>query len=185
MEKVLLHCCCAPCSSAIIEWMQNNLIQPVIFYFNPNIYPLDEYLKRKNECIRYANAKNVEFIDGDYNHAEWLEKIKGYETCRERGDRCLQCFKTRLQATAHLAEQMNIPLFTTTLSASRWKSYEQIVEAGAFAESMVENTRFWNKNWKKGGLSERRRILLLENEFYNQDYCGCEFSFNTRNVQRK
>lgn len=176
MKKVLLHCCCAPCSAPIIEWMQNNNISPVLFFYNPNIYPIGEYLKRKQEWSKYAQLKKLEFIEGDYNHNAWLNKISGFENQPERGLRCLLCFKMRLEATSLLASKLNIPTFTTTLAGSRWKSFKQIVEAGNFSASSIDGVQFWDKDWKKGGLTERRKALLLENNFYNQQYCGCEFS---------
>ena len=77
--RVLLHTCCAPCSSAIIEWMMGNDIRPTIYYCNPNIYPLDEYLKRKNECSRYAESLGLEIVDADYDHEEWLCRVSGLE----------------------------------------------------------------------------------------------------------
>lgn len=175
-EKVLLHVCCAPCSAAIIEWMVANGTTPVLFYFNPNIYPLDEYETRKTECSRYARSLGLEIIDGDYNHISWLKKVAGFEQEPERGRRCLECFKMRLLVTAHLAEELKIERFATTLASSRWKSLEQIAEAGHWAAARYNNVSFWEKNWRKNGLSERRRILLAENNFYNQQYCGCEFS---------
>ncbi|WP_294083942.1 epoxyqueuosine reductase QueH [Proteiniphilum sp. UBA5384] len=176
MEKVLLHCCCAPCSAAIIEWMMMHDMRPTLFYFNPNIFPEEEYLKRKNECTRYAESLGLEIIDGDYDHAEWLQRIKGLENEPERGNRCRRCFEIRLQATALLAAQSGFPVFTTTLASSRWKNLVHIFEAGNRAASTVENVTFWDKNWRKEGLTERRNILLQENNFYNQQYCGCEFS---------
>jgi len=156
--------------------MLNNEFTPTLFFFNPNIYPTEEYLKRKEECIRYAKQLGLDLIDGDYNHNHWLQCVKGLEDQPERGLRCLECFKMRLKATAQIALERNIPLFTTTLTGSRWKSYQQIVEAGNWAASFASGTEFWDKDWKKGGLTERRKILLQENEFYNQLYCGCEFS---------
>ncbi|MBD8388912.1 epoxyqueuosine reductase QueH [Dysgonomonas sp. BGC7] len=176
MEQVLLHCCCAPCSAPIIEWMCNNEVEPILFFFNPNIYPQEEYLKRKEECMSYAKSLGLKFIDGDYDHKSWLEKIKGLETEPERGRRCCQCFSIRLEATAILTSELQIKKFSTTLLGSRWKSREQILDAGLGAISLVNNVLFWDKDWRKGGLTERRKILLQENDFYNQQYCGCEFS---------
>ena len=90
--KVLLHTCCAPCSSAIIEAMMKNGITPVIYYCNPNIYPVEEYEIRKNECKRYAEALGLEIVDADYDHDNWLLQMKGLEDEPERGGRCLKCF---------------------------------------------------------------------------------------------
>ena len=174
--RLLLHTCCAPCSAAIIEWLLNREITPTLFFFNPNIYPFEEYEKRKNELKKYAQSLNIDFIDRDYDHSFWIEKIKGLENQPERGTRCLECFKMRLFATAQLASEKKLSHIATTLASSRWKSLEQIAEAGNLATTHFPQITFWEKNWRKDGLSERRNILLKENNFYNQQYCGCEFS---------
>jgi predicted adenine nucleotide alpha hydrolase (AANH) superfamily ATPase len=150
--------------------------EPTIFFFNPNIWPRGEYLTRKEECVRYAEQLGVDFIDGDYDHDEWLALVAGLENEPERGARCAECFGIRLRTTALLASQRGFRRFTTTLSGSRWKNFAQIVEAGNRAAELVSGVEFWDKDWKKGGLTERRAILLRENGFYNQQYCGCEFS---------
>lgn len=195
-RTVLLHTCCAPCSSAIVEAMMQNGITPVIYYCNPNIYPLEEYEIRKEECTRYAKALGLEIVDADYDHENWLEAMKGMEKEPERGGRCLRCFKLRLLRTAQYARQRGIKVITTTLASSRWKSLEQINEAGQWAVSKandiietVDNLNeetiipptdcdviWWDQNWRKGGLQERRNQILKEYDFYNQLYCGCEFS---------
>ena len=185
--KVLLHTCCAPCSSAIIEAMLANGITPVIYYCNPNIYPKEEYEIRKNECTRYAQALGLEIVDADYDHENWLEAVKGMEGEPERGGRCLKCFRLRLLRTAEYARQRGIKVITTTLASSRWKSLDQINEAGQWACETIgrlgvdtispeHEVIWWNHNWRKGGLQERRLQILKEYEFYNQLYCGCEFS---------
>lgn len=222
---VLLHTCCAPCSSAIIEAMMQNGITPVIYYCNPNIYPREEYEIRKNECTRYAQALGLEIIDADYDHENWLDAVNGLEGEPERGGRCLKCFKLRLLRTAQYARESGIKVITTTLASSRWKSLDQINEAGLWACQTVssgkprafpdkgtesgrlsenvqdipdkeqesvclsgkrqENTDadmiqseviWWDRNWRKGGLQERRLQIIKEYDFYNQLYCGCEFS---------
>ena len=174
--KLLLHTCCAPCSAAIIEYLLAQGIRPVLYYFNPNIYPLAEYEIRKNECSRYAKSSGLEIIDGDYDYEEWLQTVAGLENEPERGKRCLVCFKMRLLAAARMTYEKGLDTFATTLGSSRWKNPEQIAEAGNWATVQFPEIRFWEKNWRKEGLSERRRILLQENGFYNQNYCGCEFS---------
>lgn len=178
MKKVLLHCCCAPCSSAILEWMLANDVHPTLFYCNPNIYPEEEYIIRKNELTKYAKKLGLEVIDDDYNHNAWLQQVCGLENEPERGKRCLQCFKMRLLRTAQKAEELGFEEITTTLASSRWKSLNQINEAGAWATNQVQGVTFNDKNWRKGGLQERRNQLLRENGFYNQLYCGCEFSMS-------
>lgn len=184
--KVLLHTCCAPCSSAIIEAMMQNGITPVIFYCNPNIYPREEYEIRKNECTRYAQSLGLEIIDDDYDHEAWLEAVKGMENEPERGGRCLKCFKIRLLRTAEYAAKRGIRVITTTLASSRWKSLDQINEAGRWAccqingrisaAPLASEVIWWDQNWRKGGLQERRLQIIKEYDFYNQQYCGCEFS---------
>ena len=174
--EVLLHTCCAPCSSAIIECLLNNGIRPVIYYCNPNIYPLEEYLVRKDECTRYAEALGLDIIDDDYDHVAWLEAVKGLENEPERGGRCLRCFKLRLLRTAEYARDNGFKVITTTLASSRWKSLDQINEAGEWACAQVPDVIWWDRNWRKGGLQERRLQIIKEYDFYNQLYCGCEFS---------
>ena len=173
---VLLHTCCAPCSSAIIEALMQNGITPVIYYCNPNIYPQEEYEIRKEECTRYARSLGLEIVDADYDHDVWLESMKGLENEPERGGRCLKCFRLRLLRTAQYARQRGIKVITTTLASSRWKSLDQINEAGFWACGQVDGIIWWDQNWRKGGLQERRLQIIREYDFYNQLYCGCEFS---------
>ena len=185
-KTVLLHTCCAPCSSAIIEAMVGSGITPVIYYCNPNIYPHEEYEIRKNECTRYAESLGLEIVDAEYDHENWLEAVKGMEDEPERGGRCLKCFRLRLLRTAEYARQRGIRVITTTLASSRWKSLDQINEAGSWAVAEVNNGKdmvppddgviWWDQNWRKGGLQERRLQIIREYDFYNQLYCGCEFS---------
>ena len=183
LREVLLHACCAPCSSAIVEWLLANGIRPVIYYYNPNIYPREEYEIRKEESKRHAASLGIRWIDGDYNHEEWLGQVCGMENEPERGRRCERCFQLRLTAAAEEARRQGIRYFTTTLASSRWKSIEQITRAGLAAQQQVPGTEFWAQNWRKGGLSDRRNALLREYGFYNQQYCGCEFSMrNLLNV---
>ena len=189
--KVLLHACCAPCSSAIVEWLMAHKIEPVIFYFNPNIYPQDEYEIRKNESKRHAASLGIEWIDADrfrtgasqpcgYGHEEWRQAVCGLEHEPERGKRCEACFYHRLVVTARKAQELGIPFFATTLASSRWKNLDQINRAGEMAAQTVGNAvHFWPQNWRKDGLQERRNQLLKEFDFYNQTYCGCEFSMRT------
>lgn len=176
MEKILLHCCCAPCSAAIIEWMLQHNLRPTLFYYNPNIFPAEEYLVRKNELTRYAGRLGLEVIDGDYTHDEWLGCVAGHEHDPERGPRCLLCFGMRLRKTAQVASERGFDTIATTLASSRWKRLDQIEEAGRRAVAKVEGVEFWAKNWRKDGLQERRGQLLKQYGFYNQLYCGCEFS---------
>jgi len=175
-KPILLHACCAPCSSAIVEWMMAHDIRPTIFYYNPNIWPREEYEIRKQESKRHAEGLGLEWIDGDYDHDQWLSGVCGLEAEPERGRRCEQCFTLRLTAAARKTAELGMTYFATTLASSRWKSLEQIERAGHIAEKAAPGTVFWAQNWRKGGLQERRNELLREYDFYNQLYCGCEFS---------
>ena len=164
-------------------------IRPTIFYYNPNIYPREEYEIRKQESKRHAESLGLRWIDGDYNHEGWRQGVCGLEGEPERGRRCEQCFTLRLIQTAQKAQELGIKYFATTLASSRWKSLEQIERAGHQAEQLVNATTsmttssviFWAQNWRKGGLQERRNQLLKEYDFYNQQYCGCEFSLPADN----
>lgn len=181
-SEVLLHACCAPCSSAIVEWLVQHAITPTIFYYNPNIYPLAEYETRKQESQRHAAALGIRWIDGDYRHDRWLSDVCGLEAEPERGGRCQLCFTLRLMATARKAKELDFRYFATTLASSRWKRLDQIERAGLAAEQAVGGVTFWAQNWRKGGLQERRNELLKAYGFYNQQYCGCEFSMPCRDV---
>lgn len=221
LNRVLLHACCAPCSSAIVEWLMMHEIEPVIYYFNPNIYPQEEYEIRKQESQRHAESLGIRWIDGladegisglgestnplntnpltdyDKSHKAWRHDICGLENEPERGKRCEACFYHRLLATARKAQELGIGWFATTLASSRWKNLDQVNAAGLRAAEAVNGlgdegisglgettnplttkplTRFWAQNWRKDGLQDRRNALLKEYNFYNQQYCGCEFS---------
>ena len=197
--RVLLHACCAPCSSAIVEWLLAHDITPVIYYYNPNIYPREEYEIRKNESKRHAESLGILWIDDDQlrnnrlslseirtgasrpcgyeeMHTSWRQAVCGLENEPERGKRCEACFYHRLLATARKAQELGIPFFATTLASSRWKNLEQINAAGDKAAAEINGVHFWAQNRRKEGLQERRNELLKEYRFYNQLYCGCEFS---------
>lgn len=174
--KVLLHACCAPCSSAILEAMVAKGIRPVIFYSNSNIFPEEEYLTRKNELLRYAEEYSLTVVEDEYDHCSWQDIAVGLENEPERGARCLECFKYRLSRAAKYASENGMTHLATTLATSRWKDLNQVDEAGAYACSLVQGVTWWGNNWRKGGLQERRNQLIKEKQFYNQLYCGCEFS---------
>lgn len=276
-KRVLLHTCCAPCSSAIIEIMLQQGITPTIFYSNSNIFPLEEYLHRKDECTRYAQSLGLEIVDDDYEHADWRScAALGLENEPERGARCLACFKYRLLRAARYASAHGFTVLTTTLASSRWKDLAQVDAAGRWACAQVNaalspacnipntpacdqvnattpacnivnsptseqlNTHtsqacnqvnipnnqacdtvssslttcqpdltsqyldpssqhpdpltchpernegsaspviWWGQNWRKGGLQDRRSQIIREMNFYNQQYCGCEYSLRNK-----
>lgn len=176
-DRVLLHACCAPCSAAIVEWLLQHDVEPVLYYCNPNIYPLEEYLKRKDECTRFAALHGLEVVEADYDHAAWLATVRGLEHEPERGNRCACCFRLRLASAARYAHDHGMRVVATTLASSRWKNLDQVNAVGREAAAHFPDVTFWAQNWRKGGLQERRNELLRRYAFYNQPYCGCEFSF--------
>lgn len=183
--KVLLHACCAPCSGAIIEYMVQHGLKPTVFFSNSNIYTREEYEKRKAEVLRYCALFGLEVVDDDYDHADWLDSVRGLEHEPERGRRCERCFGYRLERAVRYAAAHGYDVLTTTLASSRWKDLDQVNAAGAAACAMAENPSipvlWWAHNWRKGGLQERRAQVIREQNFYNQTFCGCEFGFIQRN----
>lgn len=175
-DRILLHSCCAPCSGAIVECLVERGYKPVIFYSNGNIFPQEEYDHRLGEVLRYAREFGLEVVDDVWDHPAWLSCIRGLEDAPERGLRCLECFKFRLLRAAEYASAHGFPVLATTLASSRWKSLDQVDAAGQWACSQVTGVTWWAQNWRKGGLQERRGEIIREQDFYNQTYCGCEFS---------
>lgn len=119
-------------------------------------------------------------VEDKYDHEGWQDCIKGKEDSPERGPRCLECFRMRLLRSAKYASEHGFKVITTTLASSRWKSLEQINEAGNWAASQVDGVAWWDQNWRKGGLQPRRGQIIKEKDFYNQLYCGCEYSMNVK-----
>ena len=191
-ERILLHCCCAPCSAAILEWMVEAGLRPGIFFSNSNIVPFEEYELRRSELERYAGLFGLEVADDEYDHSAWLDYVSASLSRKtgcgdpasfpERGERCLECFRYRLGRAARYALDHGYTVLTTTLASSRWKDLGQVDEAGRSAvEDALEGKDgprllWWGQNWRRGGLQERRSCIIRERGIYNQDYCGCEFS---------
>ena len=180
----MVHCCCAPCTTSMIEALISNDIRPIMFFYNPNIYPFDEYEKRRDEWVHLCKLLNLEYEIGDYDYQEYLRVIKGLEHEPERGGRCLECFTHRLKATALFSKQKGINTFTTTLCTSRWKSKKQVDIAGFRAQEAVDGVNYWDQDWRKQGLVTRRYEIVKEINFYNQQYCGCQFSVDKGHYQK-
>ena len=184
-KEILLHACCAPCSGAVLECLRDSGIRPVVFFSNSNITPREEYDLRLSEMRRYAEVMDVEVVEDEYDHGAWLEVVRGLEREPERGRRCEACFRFRLGRAARYAASRGLPVLATTLASSRWKDLDQVNAAGISACCATESERseagqadvvFWPQNWRKGGLQERRNAVIREQGFYNQTWCGCEFS---------
>ncbi len=182
-KKLLLHSCCAPCAGEVMEALAASDIDTTIFFYNPNIHPIEEYEIRKNENIRFANNLGMPIIDADYDRDEWFERTKGQENEPERGERCSNCFDMRFERTAQYAADNDFDLISSTLGISRWKDMEQINASGV-RSSASYNIPYWDFNWRKKGGSSRMLELSKREGFYQQEYCGCVYSLRDTNLWR-
>lgn len=177
-KKLLLHSCCAPCSSAVITFL-TNYFDITILYYNPNISPIEEYNKRKEEQIRLINSIDkigtIDIIDCDYDNNIYEEKIKGYEECPERGARCTICFNLRLEKTAKIAKENNYDYFCTTLTVSPYKNALLINQIGEEL-SKKYNIKWLYSDFKKADGYKKSIELSKKYNLYRQDYCGCIYS---------
>ncbi|WP_079283896.1 epoxyqueuosine reductase QueH [Acinetobacter baumannii] len=183
-NKLLLHSCCAPCSGEVMESLIESNINFSIFFYNPNIHPVKEYLIRKEENIRFAEKHNIPFIDADYDTDNWFARAKGMENEPERGIRCTMCFDMRFERTALYAYENGFSLISSSLGISRWKNMAQINDCGIRAASHYPNIQYWDYNWRKNGGSNRMIEISKREEFYQQEYCGCVYSLRDTNRWR-
>ncbi len=184
-KKVLLHSCCAPCSGSVIEMMHKSGLDMTIYFYNPNIHPTKEYEIRKSENIRYAEKLGIPFVDADYDTDNWFELTKGHENDPERGERCSMCFEMRFVKTAAYAAAHQFSVITSCLGISRWKDFNQVTQAGIRAASLFPGVTYWDFNWRKDGGSSRMYEIAKEEQFYQQEYCGCIYSLRDTNKWRK
>ena len=182
-KKLLLHSCCAPCAGEVMEALAASDIDTTIFFYNPNIHPIEEYEIRKDENIRFAKKLGMPIIDADYDRDGWFERTKGQENEPERGVRCSTCFDMRFERTAQYASENDFDLISSTLGISRWKDMDQINVSGA-RSSAPYNIPFWDFNWRKKGGSSRMLELSKREGFYQQEYCGCVYSLRDTNRWR-
>lgn len=183
-NKLLLHSCCAPCSGEVMESLIESNINFSIFFYNPNIHPVKEYLIRKEENIRFADKHNIPFIDADYDTDNWFARAKGMENEPERGIRCTMCFDMRFERTALYAYENGFSLISSSLGISRWKNMAQINDCGIRAASHYPDIQYWDYNWRKNGGSSRMIEISKREEFYQQEYCGCVYSLRDTNRWR-
>lgn len=184
-EKVptlLLHSCCAPCSSYVLEYL-SNYFGITVFYYNPNIYPDEEYEMRVREQQRFIRAfpakHPIDFIEGAYDKERFYEMARGLESVPEGGQRCFQCYELRLREAGELAKARGFDYFTTTLSISPMKNAQKLNEIGQrLAEEL--GVAYLCSDFKKRNGYKRSTELSREYGMYRQDYCGCVFSYNQK-----
>ena len=176
--KLLLHSCCGPCSSSVLELLTKYFDIDVLYY-NPNIYPEKEFIKRKEEQEKLLKklGKNINFIVGKYNYNLYKETIKGLENELEGGSRCKVCINMRMEEAAKYAKENGYDFFTTTLSVSPHKNSKMINEIGYNLQDKY-NIPYLYSDFKKKDGYKRSIILSKEYDLYRQDYCGCEYSLN-------
>lgn len=156
-----------------------------IFFYNPNIHPKKEYELRKDENIRFAKQHGIPFIDADYDKDNWFARAKGMEHEPERGIRCTMCFDMRFERTALYAHEHGFPVISSSLGISRWKDMAQINRAGLRAAANYPFMHYWTYDWRKKGGSSRMIQISKREHFYQQEYCGCAYSFRDTNVWRE
>lgn len=177
-KKLLLHACCAPCSSYVLEAI-SKYFDITILYYNPNITSIEEYDKRYEEIkkfitqVKFINSVNV--IDVGYNNQDFFNAVKGLEKEQEGGLRCFECYKLRMKKTAILAQELGYDYFTTTLSISPYKNAKYINEIGENLEKEV-GVKYLYADFKKNNGYKRSIELSKKYNLYRQDYCGCIFS---------
>ncbi len=187
VPRLLLHACCAPCSSYVLEYL-SAYFSITVFYYNPNIYPDEEYNKRVAEqkafIERFPAKHPISFVKGDFDKERFYEVTKGLENEPEGGKRCQQCFRLRLEETAKLAKEMQMDYFTTTLSISPMKNAQMLNEiGGALADDY--GISYLYSDFKKREGYKRSVELSKEYGMYRQDYCGCVFSYRSRQQEKE
>ena len=174
--KLLLHACCAPCSSYVLEYL-TNYFDITVFFYNPNISPESEYLHRVSEIKRLISemCPSVKFIEGRYEHKKFYEMAKGLENEPERGARCVKCYRMRIEESAVIAKQNNFDYFTTTLSISPQKDSHVLNSIGKEI-SEIYNVPYLYSDFKKKGGYKRSIELSAQFHLYRQNFCGCIYS---------
>ncbi len=188
VPTLLLHSCCAPCSSYVLEYL-SNYFSITVFYYNPNITDQEEYDRRKEEQRRLISELEtvypIRFLPSEYNAKLFFHEIKGLEKEPEGGARCEQCFEMRLTETGKVAEQLGFDFFTTTLTISPMKDAQLLNEIGERIASDLVQTTFLHSDFKKKNGYKRSVELSSIYNLYRQDYCGCVFSKRERELQKQ
>lgn len=188
-KTILLHSCCGPCSSYVITYL-TNFFDITILYYNPNISPYEEYLKRKEEQIKIIKELNkiyenkIDIIDCDYDNEIYEKNIKGLEKEPERGKRCEICYEMRIKKTAEIAKENNYDYFCTTLSVSPFKNATLINQIGEKMEKAY-NINWLYSDFKKKDGYKKSIALSQKYNLYRQNYCGCIYSQKNLQVINK
>ena len=173
--RLLVHSCCGPCSSSVLELL-NKYFDVDVFYYNPNIYPKEEYIKRKKEQEKILDlAFHNKLIVGDYDFLNFEKVVSGFEDSKEGGMRCYKCIYMRMEKTCLYAKENNYDYFTTTLSVSPHKNSKMINEIGNELASKY-SVRFLFSDFKKRDGYKKSIELSKKYNLYRQDYCGCKYS---------
>lgn len=182
VPRLLLHSCCAPCSSYCLELLSQHFAVTV-FYYNPNIYPPEEYEMRVEEQDRFVKAfpakYPISFVEGTYDTAKFYEMAKGMEQLKEGGERCFACYEMRLRESAEYAKEQGFDFFTTTLSISPLKNAEKLNEIGQKLE-LEYDIKYLYSDFKKQNGYKRSTEISNEYDMYRQYYCGCVYSKKQR-----
>lgn len=182
--RLLLHCCCAPCSSYVLEYL-SRFFEITCLFYNPNISPAEEYEKRAEELRRLISEQPhenpVSIIVEKYNPQDFFAAIKGYEHIKEGGERCFRCYRLRLEMAAKYAKEYNFDFFCSTLSISPLKNARKLNDIGEELSEIYKISHLPNDFKKKGGY-KRSIELSAEYDLYRQNYCGCVFSKNERGL---
>ena len=180
VPRLLLHSCCGPCSTTVINILSNYFLVDVLYY-NPNIEPEDEYIKRKNEQIKFINEFKgkypVKLIDADYDNEKFMEDLHPLKNEKEGGARCAICIKKRMEYTAIKAKELDYDYFATTLTVSPHKNSQVINKIGESLESLYD-VKFLYSDFKKEDGYLKSINYSKEYDLYRQNYCGCRYSFH-------
>lgn len=186
VPTLLLHSCCAPCSSYCLEYL-SDYFEITVFYYNPNIYPDEEYFHRVEEqksfIERFPAKHPISFIQGDFEKERFFQSVKGLENEPERGARCKVCFELRLGESAKMAADRGFDYFTTTLSISPMKDAQLLNDIGTQLEEEY-GVKYLHSDFKKKNGYKRSCEISQEYDMYRQDYCGCVFSYNETMARR-
>lgn len=174
--KLLLHSCCGPCSTSVLELL-SKYFDIDVYYYNPNIYPESEFIKRKNEQQRLLETLGIKYIEGKYNYELFKKNVKGLEEEKEGGLRCKACISFRMENTALYAKENNYDFFTTTLSVSPYKNSKMINEIG-FSLEKKYGVKYLYSDFKKNDGYKKSIELSKKYKLYRQNYCGCQYSLN-------